>query len=668
MRKSLTLLAILSTTGALGALVSACGDADERVDTSVTPLDDTSLDATEDSPEPEVVDTTSPGSFRWSLASVGADDFFAYPWPSDLRTQDSGAPDLAPFPTSRALVDLLAQAIAVVEAGPAGYSPLSSAYFGLSVELDPETLADHVWLVDVDRSERLAARVEWNVLGGGYWPARTLAVHPDYQVPPRAGSRLAVLIRSGVRTVDGIPLRRPAIIEHLDDGSGPEAESLRRLLPNLSKLGLAREDLIAWTTWQTSDPMADLRALAGWVHSRPAPETSGFQLVERRPNHDRYEGRIALIEAFSGTAPYSEPFGAGLIRVLDDGAPATPTSVTVPFTLTVPRSAMPEGGFSLVLYGHGLGEDHTGFLRTAAVALATRGVAVIGLDPPLQGSRNTTGRDDRSVVLALSVGNIVGGREILRQGVLDYLQLTRAVSDPGFVVPSSVAPDGVELAFDATRLGYFGHSEGAQIGALLLPLEPALGPAVFSAGGGGAAITMLVLKLPEIDVAAAVSTLLGVDQTIEGWTLGHPLVSVVIQPLLDAADPLHLARHLFREPLPGGVPHDLVMLEAFQDALTPPQSTEALASAAGLPIALPVGRVIAGLDNQAIEAVPLPTSGNLQTSSDARTPTGALIQLPEEDHYTIYFNAAVRSQLMDFLASALGGAATLAPAPVPANP
>lgn len=604
-------------------------------------------------------DTTSPGSFRWDLGAVGPRDFYAYPWPSALRVNARGAPDLGGFPIDLALVDLLEQAIGAVEAGPTGFSPLASAYFGMTVELDPSSLEGNVLLVDLDRGERLRASVVWNATGGGYWPARTLALHPDYQVPPRAGARLAAVLLNGLRTAQGEALVAPGIIANLDAASGPEAESLRALLPELDRLGLSRGDVLAWTVWRASDPMADLRGLAGWVAARPAAEVSELRHVARKTAYDQYEGKLAVVEALSGTPPYSA-FGAGLIEVLPDGAPKTPTTHVVPFTLTVPRTAAPSGGFPIVLYGHGLGEDHEGFLRTAAAPLGELGVAVIGLDPPLQGARNTTGQSDRDLVITLSVTNIVGGREILRQGVFDYLQLARAVSAPGFVIDGALAPDGAKIAFDATRVGYFGHSEGAQIGALLLPLAPVIGPAVFSEGGGGAAITMLVLKLPEVDVGEAVSNLLGVDRSVEDWALGHPLVTAVIQPLLDQADPLHVARHLFREPL--GRAHDVVMLEGFLDLLTPPASIEALASAAGLPIAEPVGRAIAGLDAQGIAAAALPATNNLTAVDPAGTATGALLQFPASDHYIIYFDAAVRGRLMRFLASSLDGAAEV-PAP-----
>ncbi len=535
----------------------------------------------------EVVD--QPGSFRWDLSSVGETDFYAYPWPSALRTQANGAADLAAFSTSRALTSILADAVHAVETGPPGFSPLASAYFGLTVELDPATLVDQVWLVDLDRMERLAATAEWNGAGGGYWPAKTLAVHPDYQQPPRAGARLAAVLLRGLKTVDGDALEAPSTLQVERDA----------VLAAMGKLGVDEAEVLAWTAWTAADPMADLRSLAEWVRRQPAPRVSGWRLVAANEAFDRYAGELEIVEAMAGEPPFTA-FGDGLIAVAADGTPVTQRRVTIPFTLSVPTGEMPTDGYPIVLYGHGLGEPNDGFIRTAAVALGSRGVAVIGIDPPMQGMRNTTGIDDRSLIVQLSVGNIVGGREILRQGVLDGLQLARLAGDAGFVVPAEVAADGAALRFDSGRIGFFGHSEGAQIGALLLPLEPTIGPAVFSEGGGGAAITMLVLKLEELDVGAAVAQFLGIDAAVERWQLGHPVVSTVIQPLLDAADPLHCARHIVREPLPGGVAHDLVMLEGFLDALTPPVSIEALASAIGLPIAEPVARAIAGLDAQAI--------------------------------------------------------------------
>jgi pimeloyl-ACP methyl ester carboxylesterase len=319
---------------------------------------------------------------------------------------------------------------------------------------------------------------------------------------------------------------------------------------------------------------------------------------------------------------------------------------------------MPAAGWALVLYSHGLGEDYRGFLRVAAEPMAARGAAVLGLDPPLQGARNPTGQDDRSLIIDLSINNILAGREILRQGVLDEVQAARLVQG-GLTVSAQAAPDGVEARFDPARVAFMGHSEGAQIGALLLPLAPEIGGAVLSEGGGGAAITMIELNLDGIDIASLVALGLGIDDSVEALELGHPVVSAVIQPLLDPADPLHVARELFREPK-AGAGHDLVMLEGFNDPLTPPPAIEALAAAAQLPIAEPVAREIAALTLQGVASSPLPASGNLPGPAGA-TFTGGLLQFPNQGHYIVYFNEPARARMFDFLATSLAGDAVLSP-------
>jgi hypothetical protein len=646
----------------------------ETADSSEVEVDEDSLGTpdTLETSSPDVVDPTLvQGALRWDLGAVTTEDFFAYPWPSDLRRMPNGAPDLTDFPVDRALVDLLDLAAREVENGASvadgqGFSPLSSVYFGFTESIDPGTLEGQVILVDVDvRSpdygKPLPMTVTWNETGGGYWPARTLAIHPDYQRPPRSGMKRAAILKKGIRAANGETLASPALIESLAvnlalDNPSEEANLLAPVFEVLPTLGMTAADLLAATVFTVSDPMAELRALMSWMRAEPVPTPKTLTLVEERQVYDLYEGTFIMAELFSGEPPFTD-FGAGRIA-LSNGVPLARRDLEIPFTLTLPKAPPPPEGYPIVVYSHGLGEDHRGLLRTAAGPLAVRGIAVIGIDPPLQGTRNRSGLDDRSLVIQLSISNILGGREILRQAVLDALQVTRMVRDESFVIAPDLSPSGETLRFDASKVGFFGHSEGAQVGALLLPLCPEIGPAVFSAGGGGAAITMLLLKLPELDVAAGVADVLGIDRSVEEWALGHPVVSAAIQPLLDSADPLHLAREVFREPRERA--HDLVMLEGFLDALTPPPSTEALASALGLPIAEPLGREIAGLDAQGIAPVPLPASNNLPAVGDFR-PTGALLQFPELDHYIIYFNAPVRNRLFDFLDSALEGQSVLGP-------
>ncbi|MBN1945341.1 MAG: hypothetical protein JW797_06660 [Bradymonadales bacterium] len=678
-------------------LVAATGCGDEQDSRGLpdgdrdTPEEDTAFDngaETDLAAEPdaqadmEQEEEPSPwiSSVRFDLEAALADDFFAFPYPSDLRLSDSGSPDLTSFPTYRGVGSLLAEAVALVEEGSAGFSPLSAVFFTFEVPLDPESLPQEVdetmttdasvFLVDVTPSSPTygqphPVQVIYNEAGGGYWPAHTLAIQPLFGIPLRTNTTYAAIVTEAVRSLEGDPLVPPEVLARLeelladDPGADPMAEHFRPLYQVLRELGEEGHDPVAATVFTTSEPAADLVSLRNWmVRELALPTAKDLTLVEQRAGYSIYEGTFDSVEFFTGTSPYRS-FGEGLIGFDEQAEPLAATPVELAFAVTVPVGTMPESGWPMVLYGHGLGENHSGFVNMTGAGLASRGVAVLGLDPPLQGERNPTAQDDHDLIVGLAVSNIVIGREILRQGVLDEVRAAQLVQ-AGLTIPASVAADGQEIGFDPQRVAFMGHSEGAQIGALLAAIEPNLGAFVLSSGGGGAAITMLELDTAGIDVAEVVSLAVGIDPSVESLDLYHPVVAVVIQPLLDVADPLHFARRIFREPADGR-PHDLVMTEGFLDLLTPPNSTEALASAAGLPIAEPVGRPIEACDLQGIGSVTLPAQGNLPEVGEIH-PTGALLQFPELDHYVIYRSLSARTQLFEFLRSSLQGA-TILPAP-----
>lgn len=611
---------------------------------------------------PDTASDTTPmlePSVRYEIGK-SSEDFFAFPYPSDARLNAAGAPDLSGFPTTRALLrDTLLGAIDMVETGSPGFSPLSAAYFDFEVPLDPNSLEDAVFLIDVTPSspefgEKRPAQVMYEPEGKGYWAADTVVIQPRFGQPLRSATTYAAVVTWDVRAADGSTLVQPQALRDLETrlSEGPTAPGTEVLRPLVEAMDDPSEILVA-TVFTTSSPFDELVALSRWMtETLPAPVAYDITLADSRARFDLYEGRVDAEEFFTGEPPYSD-FGAGRITMDESGAPVARSPIALKFALSVPKGAMPAEGWPTIVYSHGLGEDYRGFVRVAAAEMADRGVAVLGIDPPLQGGRNLTGQDDRTLIVNLSVSNIVAGREIVRQGVLDELRMIQLVGSGGLVVPSDVSATGVELGLNPERIAFMGHSEGAQIGALLLPLAPELRGSVLSEGGGGAALTLLALELPEVNVAEAVAGFLGVDLSSERFEVDHPLISVVIQPLLDVADPLHSARYFHLEPRDNAAPQSWVMLEGFLDELTPPASMEALASAAGLPIAEPVTRPIEGLGS-----VALPAAENLQ-SLQGQTATGALLQLPDDDHYIIYFNDAVRMRLFDFLSSSLDGTPVL---------
>jgi hypothetical protein len=195
---------------------------------------------------------------------------------------------------------------------------------------------------------------------------------------------------------------------------------------------------------------------------------------------------------------------------------------------------------------------------------------------------------------------------------------------------------------------------------LFLAVEPEIPSGVLSEGAGGAAISLLLRKANDIDIAVIVARALGIDGVSETLELYHPTVGVLIQPLLDPADPLSYGRHIVLEPFAGGG-RDFLMTEGFQDEETPPPGIEALASTAGLPIAEPVYQDVLTMQLLEIPSVALPTTQNLPEVG-GRRPTGALIQFPGRNHHLVSRDAGAQFQVYEFLRTALLGQAYLFPA------
>lgn len=612
---------------------------------------------------------------RFDLEAASVDDFFAFPYPSDLRLNERGGPDLTAFPADEAATDLLEKATRAAEQTVTGFSVVATAYFTFEAELDVATLpadlrastrADaSVFVVDVTPESpwygrRHPVEVHYRAAAGKYWDASTLAVQPPFGFPFRPGNTYAAVVTTAVTGIDGQPVIGPPAFRALFDG-GADAELAAAYAPFVDSLALfdIHPNTVSMATlFTTGAPASELFQLRTWMHENlPQPVASDLFLLENGHELDIYQGTFAMEEFLDGETPYSE-FGEGTLTLSAAGEPATRTPVDLRFALSIPSGEAPEGGWPVVLYSHGTGGDYLSMRSTAAFELARRGIAVLGIDQPLHGARNPTETDELDLILNLTISNIVVGRDMLRQHVADLVQATRLLR-AGIEIPAEVSASGEVIRTDPDRIAFMGHSQGAQVGALFLPVEPDIAAGVFSEGGGGAAISLLERKDNDIDIAAVVAGALGLFGNSEPLTDYHPAVGVVIQPLLDPADPLAYARHTILEPL-GGTSHSLFMTEGLQDAATPPRTIESLASATGLPIAIPVASPVETIELQGIRDVALPLSGNLPAWQGSR-PTGALVQYPGRNHYLTSRDAGARYQVFEFLRTALEGAPTIYP-------
>ncbi|MFC1701246.1 hypothetical protein ACFL1J_00625 [Pseudomonadota bacterium] len=245
---------------------------------------------------------------------------------------------------------------------------------------------------------------------------------------------------------------------------------------------------------------------------------------------------------------------------------------TVPIMVTVPNASSgnvkPANGWPVVIYGHGITRNRTDVLAVADT-LASIGYATVAIDFPLHGvspddephlapfwientpfapianertfdadflnnATLTFGPDgliDPSgyIVMPASIGSMQTGRDSLRQGIIDLVQV--AISVSSMDIDFDTVPD-----LDASNMGYVGVSWGSMHGTGLTALEPLITRAFLSVPGGG--IARFANASPWI--GPIVQGVFGQAGLVPG-TAEYEQALLVWQTLLDAGDPINWA-------------------------------------------------------------------------------------------------------------------------------
>lgn len=603
-----------------------------------------------------------------------AERFFDFPFPSDLRTLEGGQPDLTGFP-NREKIQLLKNALSIVEEERSGFSAIGAVYFRFDGALDPASLPNDpattlepdstVFFIDVDpdsseRGQRFPAYVHFEAEATSFWPGNTLVVRPIAGHHMRVARRYAVVIRSGLLDVEGAPVQQAAALAELRGGGSTGDTEVdahyQELLTTLEAVGVPGEEVLVATAFETSDPVSELDALREAIYAGPESTATNWEKEEPQgAPYVIYRGVFTTTEFFSGTSPYTQSFGTGRFQFDADGKPLNGNpGVPVRFTITVPNTPMPAEGYPIVIYGHGTGggaETHVGG-NSEGAWLATAGAATLGFDAALHGDRV----EGASVSESILVTNVVAARELARQTVVDMMVLYR-FWNTGLEIPASVT-GGDPIRFN-TDLGlYMGHSQGSQEAGLLLAIEPQIDAAFLSAGGAVALISVMEREAQGAPISCAVALFINVP--CAELNQEHPVLNLIMQPLLDPADPIHFARRFIQEPAPGHKAKHIAMTEGNQDKFTPPESIEALAAAIGLPIVEPFVQSSAPLDLTGLGTVAPPLTQNL-TGGDGTQVTGGLMQWGGEGHFAIYDISDARIRYVQFFKTAIenGGVPTI---------
>ena len=588
---------------------------------------------------------------------VPGDDFYALPFPNDLRREADGTLDLSAFPTNSLIVDSYRAAADTLD----GFGLNQAIYARFDGPLDAASVPDPrgsldpragVYLVDLDPgSPAYGARVP---IAARFRATRTVTLGPNHLVArPHPGFGLAdgttyALVVTDRVTGNGVPVQRaPAFDQLMGTGGQPEIVAAREVYaPLLAWLdepgGDERTDVVTAAVFTTQRATATVPAIRQAIFAAPAPVATGVTAGEPMPGFRTFVGAYQAANVQSGAIPYRTA-PAGEIVIGADGAAVIQRMESMRFALTVPLTTVPATGWPIAIYSHGTGGDHLSFVRDGtASALAAQGIAMISTDQVLHGPRNPGGEPELDF---FNIANPYAMRDNALQGAADAFSQLRLVH--GLRISGTGGPH----RFDPTRVYFFGHSQGGVTGPGFVAYEPSLTGAVFSGTGGLLYLTLLTKTKP-LDVPMLVQTFLRDDPVDED----NPSLALV-QLWAERADGANYAPLMVRRPVTS--PRNVFQTEGWFDEYTPNPSIEAFATALGGDIvSLPDAVDVAGLAMRDRAIVAPPFANNLAGVTVA---LGQYRQAPGSDgHFVVFDIPAATRQAAGFLSTlARTGTATV---------
>ncbi len=365
---------------------------------------------------------------KFDLSADATEDFFALPWPSDLRLSSDGTVQLKGYPGGDSL--LLGTAFSDAAGMLRGFSIMPVIYFHFSGPiraLKAGELSDKaapVALIDVDptspdQGKRIALTSRHYSSALSLVPANTLALRPQAGFVLRPNTRYAAVVLRKLGDSEGRLLGTTSDFERtkwtkpLADPRGEAARKLHDMaLTKLAKLGMARADIAALTVFRTQRTDAGYRSMLRFADAPKAPHAP--KLLDASWADDANGDIYRIIRGYYCTPNFQQaieevPFleRGGIIGFDTDGnvkvAPIPEASayrtkecgelLRARFALTVPPGAVPANGWPLLIYAHGTTGDASSFIgvNNFAAWAASQGIATASTDQPLHGGDDPRG-------------------------------------------------------------------------------------------------------------------------------------------------------------------------------------------------------------------------------------------------------------------------------------
>ena len=612
---------------------------------------------------------------------------FDAPYPSDLRVDADGHPEVAgwPNPNGVGIVDGFIES--AHEAN--GFPVIPVAHFRFDGPLAARSLDDVVaaevtapiLLVDVDADSpergRLFPVVAQTTPPDPYVPEFLLSVAPRPGFVLRPGTTYAVVVRRAANDESGGALGVPAALARVMHGTPSGAAEQRAsevftpLRETLDSLGVASADVAGATVFTTGDVVRELAELTAKLVGKydvtldelgphDDPEVTDFCILS---------GSVELPAFQTGKPPYND----GGRFVLDGaGLPVEQRKEKAPFKIVLPKSPMPAGGYPLLLNVHGSGGYSVAMVRPVgadgkpgapigpAFPYTRRGFAMAGMAMPLNPER----LPGASETAYINANNMQCIRDNFRQGSIElglFVEALGKLQIPPTALGACAGPTlpagATHFRFDTKQLGVTGQSMGAMYTNMAAAILPELRAAVPTGAGGHWTHFIFYTPLSGGKFPGLIKLVLAGTEPL---SFVHPVLALG-GAALEAGDPVVFVPRIARRPLADHPVRPIYEPSAPQDSYFDTRTYDVMALAYGHPQAgepqwssMQDTLALADLDG----LVPLPIENNLK-SEDGTPYTGAVLQFapkapPGEvlDGHAIYiFRDDVKYQYSCFMQS-----------------
>ena len=302
---------------------------------------------------------------------------------------------------------------------------------------------------------------------------------------------------------------------------------------------------------------------------------SGKDVSSLQGSAKMYVGVLTNVPYYLGVPSKSNPL-APLKQTMQiqNGKPVVTKSITIPVLASIPaKCAMPEAGWPVVIFQHGITQNRTNLLAVAE-SFANICYAAVAIDLPLHGITDpksplatsyerTFGvdyfsEDEQCNILAtqpdgkpdcsgdhyINLVNPAISRDNMLQSVADISALRFALK----------SAKGVK--FDPTKVAYVGHSLGAMVPFAYLANKSVTSAVLANPGGG-----IIELLMNSQTFGDPIKNALAANGVIPG-SEAFSRYKLIAQTLIDDADPINYAKKV-------GAKQKSLVFEVLDDAVIP---------------------------------------------------------------------------------------------------